>query len=400
MDSADDTKTNPSTQQRTLGAGRRCCSLSIILVVGAMSFLVVFSRVPASGVEHMSSFLFTSPSRRTQSNDNKRPPRHLQDKCEDSSYLPETLKMVYELPFASLFANAKGQRRFDASSVVIVGDYAYTVYDRSHAIGKVAVPHFASFNQANVQISNPTRGQAVQSGYEAVFHNDESGHFFAVRESVEDEDGGFHAVFVELAMNGDETDYTIVETCPSEYEFNKELGISGAALLRSTDNDFFLLALCSANHCDDGDEVDRGNGRVIIMRYTTLNDGLCQWTTERIIDIPDSANFLNYSDLAVKADNGRVAITSSEESEVWIGQLLGQDASSGLWDISAIDFDNGDSYNFPRDNECTKIYCGIKGVQWLKGNMLLMVSDKMENTFGYECFDKDQSLHIFALPGK
>lgn len=92
-------------------------------------------------------------------------------------------------------------------------------------------------------------------------------------------------------MNADETDYTVVQTCPSEVQFNKELGISRAAPLRSMDNDFFILALCSVNHCDNGDEDDKGNGRVIIMRHAMLNDGSCQWRTERVINIPDSAIF-------------------------------------------------------------------------------------------------------------
>jgi hypothetical protein len=343
---------------------------------------------------------FFTSSPRTDINFRHASERHLQSKCKDSNYMPETLKLVCELPFASLFTHAKGQRRFDASSVVIVGDHAYTVYDGSNAIGKVSVPHFSPFNQANSQISRPTRRQSVQSGYEGVFYDDDTGNFVAVKESVQDQTGAFHAMFDELATNADKTDYFIVQTCPSEYEFNKELGISGAAMLRSLDNDIFILALCSVNHCDDGDEDDKGNGRVIIMRPTTLDDGSCQWMTVRMVNIPDSANFLNYSDLAVTAD-GRVAITSSEESEVWIGQLTGQDPSSGLWDMDAVDFDsNGDIYNFPRDNECTKIYCGIKGVQWLKGNMLLAVSDKMENEQDYQYFDKDQSIHIFALPGR
>lgn len=88
--------------------------------------------------------------------------------CGVESEFP--LKLVYELPFASLFTNAKGQRQFDASSVVIVGDHAYTIYDRSHAIGKVSVPHFKPFNKANSQFSLPNRGeQSSPSGYEAVF---------------------------------------------------------------------------------------------------------------------------------------------------------------------------------------------------------------------------------------
>ena len=57
--------------------------------------------------------------------------------CDDGGYSKRTLKLAYELPFASLFRDTKGQKKYEASSVVIVGDSAYAVCDSSWAISKV-----------------------------------------------------------------------------------------------------------------------------------------------------------------------------------------------------------------------------------------------------------------------
>jgi hypothetical protein len=72
--------------------------------------------------------------------------------CQDGGYSKRTLKLAYELPFASLFRDTKGQRKYEASSVVLVDDYAYAVCDSSWAISKFGA-QLQPFADTNVQVS-------------------------------------------------------------------------------------------------------------------------------------------------------------------------------------------------------------------------------------------------------
>jgi hypothetical protein len=58
------------------------------------------------------------------------------DYCNDGEYSKRTLKLAYELPFASLFRNTQHQRKYEASSVTVVGEDVYAVCDSSWAIAK------------------------------------------------------------------------------------------------------------------------------------------------------------------------------------------------------------------------------------------------------------------------
>jgi len=57
--------------------------------------------------------------------------------CEnDKSYSKKTLKSAYDLPYAALFKDTRGQKKFEASDVTIVNDAVYSVCDSSWAISK------------------------------------------------------------------------------------------------------------------------------------------------------------------------------------------------------------------------------------------------------------------------
>jgi hypothetical protein len=42
------------------------------------------------------------------------------DVCYEGHYRDKTLQLAYELPFAALFKNTKGQKKYEASSVIMV----------------------------------------------------------------------------------------------------------------------------------------------------------------------------------------------------------------------------------------------------------------------------------------
>lgn len=166
-------------------------------------------------------------------------------------YSKRTLKNAYEMPFAALFTDNKGQKKYEASSVIVVSlvvvllymivdynmwnpielvlifiiiitiihqvdDNAYAVCDSSWAISKFGRT-LQPFSSANMQIGDPYR-EPEDSGYEALFYDD--GIFYVVRESVDLAEGiaeSYHAIIEELSIKDD--DYEVVQACPSEFKF-------------------------------------------------------------------------------------------------------------------------------------------------------------------------------------
>ena len=329
--------------------------------------------------------------------------------CEsDNMYSKHTVKTAYELPFASLFKNNKGQKKFEASSVTIVGDSVYAVCDSSFAISKFD-DRLLPFSEGNMQLGSPDRDGDVESGYEAIFHHD--GLFYVVRESILhhnhddnvlfDEDDrspiktgkthSFHAIIEELVLGDD--DYTVQSACKCEFEFEgTSKGFEGAIGFPDASGELFILGLCEGNHCSEERKADVGHGRVVLMKKNVLPDpyipGGCTWETVRVIHIPRSAEFLDYSAIDITAD-GRVAITSQENSALWVGMAVGLE--KGVIDPDAFEFveDSGVVYQFQKSDDCHTIYCNIEGIHWMNNEMLMGVSDKMKgksSTLTYQIY--------------
>ena len=59
-------------------------------------------------------------------------------------------------------------------------------------------------------------------------------------------------------------------------------------------------------------------------------------------------------------------------------------------------------YEFPRDADGRVVYCMVEGVSWLDSAIgqerFVMVSDRAKSSTPGRCRDKQQSVHIFALP--
>jgi hypothetical protein len=236
-----------------------------------------------------------------------------------------------------------------------------------------------------------------------------------VRESVlhssvtsggEPSKGRYHAIVEELLLS--DTDYDIVAKCRSEFEFEGDSkGFEGAIGIQDSEGTLTILGLCEGNHCSEKRKKDRGNGQLIMMQKLVADDGPCMWKTLKMIDIPSSANFLDYSSITLDK-NGRVAISSQEDSKIWLGKLEGLQAD-GTYDLKGLALvdENGTDkskiagvYGFPKNDDCDVVYCNIEGIHWLDDNMFVAVSDKMKSKGkqAFRCFDKDQSVHTFVLP--
>jgi hypothetical protein len=318
--------------------------------------------------------------------------------CEDGKYSKRTLQYAFELPFAALFKDNKGQNRYEASSIILKDNSFYAVCDNSWAVSKFSTS-LDPFSPANVQIGTPNPDDVEDSGFEAIFWDEDS--FYVVRESVQHADSHFHAIVEQVALG--ENNYTVVEACSSDFKFEgTSKGFEGAVSIRDASNEMIILGLCEGNYCSETRKFDRGNGRIVAMKRILEEDGTtCTWSAVRTISVPPSAFFHDYSDIAIDA-KGRVAITTQEDSQVWIGQMLGQDPDTGLYDLDAMELDPSvhSVFDFPKNNECETIYCNIEGVEWLNDQTIVVVSDKMKGKGKQDflCFDKDQSVHVFVLP--
>lgn len=159
---------------------------------------------------------------------------------EDDKYSSHTAKTAYEMPFAALFKDTRGEKKFEASSIFNLDGTYYAVCDNSWAISKFEYD-LTPFSDKNVMIGEPNR-EAEDSGYEAIFILNNT--VYVVRESVmhhvnttttttnnsssnatissssSDTSASnitYHAIIEELEIHGN--DYVIKDQCSCEFEF-------------------------------------------------------------------------------------------------------------------------------------------------------------------------------------
>ncbi|GMH87396.1 hypothetical protein TL16_g10845 [Triparma laevis f. inornata] len=276
------------------------------------------------------------------------------------------MKLALTYPFISLFPDTKGAKKFEGSDVIYSKGYFYAIADSLWSILSIS-SSMTLFSEDNSMIGDPFR-DADESGYEALFLIDDI--FYVVRESIQDldEDGEYHAIVEELVISEDGTDYTVQSACKSSFGFEGDSkGFEGAVGLKNKDGELFMLGLCEGNHCKEGKKgKERGNGRVVVLHKTTSETD-CSWDVIATLSLPSDASFQDYSAISVN-EEGRVAVTSQEDSALWTGYLtLDED---GFFDPEIAEFKTDKMFNFPRDDECRMIYCNIEGIHWMGENQV------------------------------
>jgi hypothetical protein len=330
--------------------------------------------------------------------------------CEQRLYSHLTLKTAHEIPVVALLGKDDVDGRhatFEASCILKVGDFVYTVDDDTPAIGKMhySLQYSHQLNTLLQPDSTRAAEDTDEGGFEAIFYDKDSGLFGAVVEAVALDKAAegavqkYHSVVHELRFNNDNT-YTTMNECPCDYEFmaaNK--GFEGAAFVKDpSDGTNYLLGLCEGNFCVGGRHGRTpGNGRVIVLKRATNvvlagKTWPCAWQTQRVINLPKSADFVDYSAIALHSSGTKVAVASQESAKVWIGGF-----NPSTFEL----IDEGHRVmNFPRDGDCNVVYCNIEGLDWLNSNMLVAASDQMKDwgRQSYRCLAKDQSIHVFVVP--
>ena len=319
-----------------------------------------------------------------------------------AGYTKLVMKEVTTHTLSSLYLDLKGSKKHEASDVIVdpkSGSYL-AITDNLWSVLSVSET-MAEMSASNVLYGDPERVEGEDSGYEALFLFDDK--LYVVRESVKDAGGVYNAYIEELELSQDDDSYEVRRICRTDFSFEGDSkGFEGAVALRGGDGEMYVLGLCEGNHCREGKKgKDRGNGKVVVMRKVLEKDvdgaEQCRYETISQLDIPSSANFQDYSAINLRGD--RVMISSQEESAVWIGKLVNEAA---VFDPQTSHLSGDRVLFFPRDSSCHHIYCNIEGVAWLddEGHRIVAVSDKMKSKGKQNprCLQKDQSIHIFALP--
>ncbi|CAF3808173.1 unnamed protein product [Rotaria magnacalcarata] len=355
--------------------------------------------------------------------------------CLTGDYQKTTLKLVKEQTIADSFFDLsahnlhiavrlvvskcvfrydeveKSPNRFEASDIVLSrdGHVMYVVFDNTYQIGAICTALGRSFNCTDRLLDWPDSSlNRKKSGFEGMTYNPTNGNHFVIQESIEtDVKKVFKANVFEIHINTKASSpIRIVESCMVNWEFGSEnKGFEGLefAFHRSSGNTY-LLGLCEANKCDHK-SASINDGRIVVLKKqkaTTTKS--CLWEPVSTFDLPSSVHFNDYSAISIYHQESYelptyVAVTSQENSQLWIG-LIEELDQAPFFDASSLH--KTTVYDLPRATQagsnCQVKYCNIEGVAWRGKNQLILVSDKAKSDQHIDCIEKDQSVHYLSLP--
>jgi hypothetical protein len=292
-----------------------------------------------------------------------------------STVRPRPLVLEREAKLASLFPGAE-ERRLEASGVLAADGGFYVIFDNAPDIGWVEAG--LSPGAAGHRLIGQRRGR--RSGFEDIAHDAAGGHFYVLIEA-QARGRGFMAEVQEY-------DQGLGYLGRAWLDFPLEganKGLEGLTFLRRRDR-AYLLGLCEGNRCKDGEEGRRpGGGRIQVFER-----GGGDWERAATIRLPASLPFTDFSSLAMAED--RLAVVSQESSALWAGRL-----HPSSWEVDG----QGAVFEFPTDPRGRTLYCNVEGVSWMSADQVVVVSDRAKRGGRQDerCRAKDQSIHVFTIPG-
>jgi hypothetical protein len=286
-----------------------------------------------------------------------------------------SLKLVCESKIRDLVPCDPPAERWEASGVLVKDRHYFVVFDDRTEIARFS-------DDLHPNNANGLFGMAhAVSGYEGITYNAAKQRFYLLVESRKLAKGCYQALIVEY-----DDEFRYLKERPVDFTFkSSNKGFEAVAHVRRNNKDY-LLALCEGNKCKCGDRGRKpGGGRVQVFEKRRKH-----WRHSRAIALPATIPFVDYSGMSI--DSGCVAIVSQVNSMLWVGQF---DEASWTWR------DAGQLYEFPRSDNGTIRYGNIEGVGWITRTRIVAVSDKRKkkNQPNEGLSEKDQSVHIFAIPG-
>lgn len=288
----------------------------------------------------------------------------------EATHALATLVLVNETKLSNLVNLSSSD--YEASGVQLSGGYLYIVLDNTSKIAKV---------NTSLTSGSFVGGGTGETNYEGItLDTYGTQHLYVMKEMESDSDKRGKVLQLDTSANYKDTEWT-------DMTFTKKnKGFEGVAWLRWGSDDW-LLGLCEGNYCTD-DDVNVGNGRIKVMIQSGSG-----WDVQSTLNVPSSANFKDYSDIAL-LDNGdgtyRVAITSQESSKLWIGTLS---TNTSPWSFTG----TATVYDFPKTGSGKTQYCTVEGVTFLSATRIAVASD-MDTSGSSACNSKDESVHVFDIP--
>lgn len=305
--------------------------------------------------------------------------------CDALDRRKNTLKLIKETPFVGLFHDLRNHSKFEASGLSMVDGKYYVVFDNSMSLGLLDDGfHFRGDNNKLIGEEGD-----VDSEFEGIAYVPENDTFLLLQEATVDHGDHYHPHILTVKLHKDLDAYDILQECYIDFELShNNKGLESIQYVVNKAG-AWLLGLCEGNLCVGGSQgKDPGQGRIVVSQLENYENGTCKWATKWVIEVPEHAYFTDYSAMAFR--NGKLAILSQVDAAVWIGEF----------DMEALEFKSrGQVFHFPRDNHCEIIYCNLEGIQWIDDRRVVVTSDKAKRYQPFYCDAKDQTVHIFSLPG-
>lgn len=280
------------------------------------------------------------------------------------------LRLIRERKLADLIAPPSGAV-LESSGVIARGRSFFVVFDNLRGLARIDRSLEPGGRHQWVRRARPGEG------YEDLTYSPHKKRYYLLIEAEKHPDGTYKAIIEEL-----DDAFRFKGRHWVDFPFSKQnTGFEGLAAVRWHGADF-LLALCEGNRCKAGRKGTRGGGG----RIQVLQRRGTRWQPVARIKLPRSVKFADYSAVAIRGD--RIAVTSQEDSRVWIGRLR-----RGDWTIKGANR----IYDFPRSKKGKRRFYTVEGISWLSANTFVVVSDLAKKKHPRRGRQKDQSIHIFKL---
>ncbi len=286
----------------------------------------------------------------------------------------QQLELVREAKIFDLLEGSLDPR-LEASGVLAKDGLFYVIFDNLPHVACIG-PELARAARDNHMIMQE-RGH--REGFEDITYDPWSGRFYVLIESLRRGRGAYMAAVQEYDAR-----FRYIGSAWLDFPLDRpNKGLEGLTCVHR-EGRTYLLGLCEGNRCKGG-PVGRvpGGGRIQVFRRGRRN-----WDRVDKIRLPETVLFEDYSGIAVSGD--RIAVISQVSSALWLGHL----APDG-WQVTGA----GTTHALPRDADRNIVYGTAEGLSWIAPDQVVMCSDKAKPDQDHRCRAKDQSIHVFRIPG-
>ncbi|CAF1513775.1 unnamed protein product [Rotaria sordida] len=213
--------------------------------------------------------------------------------------------------------------------------------------------------------------------FEGIAYNSLADTNFIIQETISSNlsPNEYNSNVFEIRITTDDllTSISLIESCNVMWTFDStSKGFEGLEFItHQKTGKNYLLASCEANKCTIQSRFEQAvanleNERLVVLeKHETTQNNSCQWVLVGTINLPSNLKFLDYSAVSTYSQKSStyIAITSQENSQVWIG-IVEEIDQCPFFHITSTE--KTDVHNLPRTivngNICQIEYCNIEGV--------------------------------------